>query len=252
MSALELKEIYKIFGNECGCIALENINLFVEKGEFISIMGPSGSGKTTLINIASTVIKKSSGKVIIDGLNIEKLNNEELAMMRREKIGFVFQDFRLIDSLNIEENIILPLVLKGLNHNEIYRKLKKITEILKLDYIIHKKSIYELSGGEKQRVASARAIIHGPKILFADEPTGKLDSNSSNAIMDLFEKINKNFNISIIIVTHDPVSASYSNRVIFLKNGKIYNEIYKGEEKSSFYSRILDMVAFLGGKNYDL
>ncbi|MCY6371709.1 ABC transporter ATP-binding protein [Clostridium ganghwense] len=252
MSVLELKEIYKIFGSGHGHIALKNINLVLDKGEFAAVMGPSGSGKTTLMNVTSTVMKASSGKVIIDGLDMEHLNEEELAVIRREKVGFVFQDFRLIDNLNVRENIILPLVLKGLKANEIDNKLNRIKDILNLEDIVNKKSIYELSGGQKQKIAIARAIIHEPLMLFADEPTGKLDSDSANNIMNLFQAINKNFHMSIIMVTHNPLSASFCDRVLFLRDGEIYNEIYKGEEKNNFHKRILDVVAFLGGKTYDL
>ncbi|MCY6484149.1 ABC transporter ATP-binding protein [Clostridium aestuarii] len=251
MSVLELKEIYKIFGSGHGHIALKNINLVLDKGEFVAVMGPSGSGKTTLMNVAATVMKASSGKVIINGLDMEKLNKEKLAIMRREKIGFVFQDFRLIDNLNIEENIILPLVLNEVKANEIDNKLNRLKDVLKLEDIVNKKSIYELSGGEKQKVAIARAIIHEPAILFADEPTGKVDSNLTNNIMNLFKKINKNFGMSIMMGTHDPLSASFCDRVLFLKDGEIYNQIHKGEEKSDFYKRILDVIAFLGGSRYD-
>ncbi len=252
MSVLELKEIYKIFGSGHGHIALKNINLGLDKGEFLAIMGSSGSGKTTLMNVASTVMKASSGKVFINGLDTEHLTEEELAILRREKIGFVFQDFRLIDNLNVKENIILPLVFNGLKVDEIHNKLNKIKDILNLEEIIKKKSIYELSGGQKQKIAIARAIIHEPVILFADEPTGKLDSNLANNIMNLLQEINKNLHMSIIMVTHNSLSASFCDRVLFLRDGEIYNEIYNGEEKINFHKRILDVVAFLGGNTYDL
>ncbi|WP_373898026.1 ABC transporter ATP-binding protein [Haloimpatiens sp. FM7315] len=247
MNALELKEIYKIYGEGQGYIVLKNINLVVNDGEFICVMGPSGSGKTTLINVASTNDKASSGKLILNGLDIKGLSKDELAVLRREKIGFVFQNFRLIDNLNVRENIIFPLILKGLKYSEIDNRLNRIIKILQLEDIINR-GVYELSGGQKQKVAVARAIIHEPVILFADEPTGNLDSISTEKIMNLFYKINKELGTSIIMVTHDSVSASYSDRVMFLRDGEIYNEIYKDEDKVDFHKRILDVVAFLGGK----
>lgn len=247
MNALELKEIYKIYGEVHGYIALKNINLVVNDGEFICVMGPSGSGKTTLINVASTNDKASSGKVILNGLDIKGLSKDELAVLRREKIGFVFQNFRLIEHLNVKENIIFPLILKALKYSEIDSRLNRIIKVLQLEDIINR-GVYELSGGQKQKVAVARAIIHEPVILFADEPTGNLDSISTEKIMNLFYKINKELGTSIIMVTHDSVSASYSDRVMFLRDGEIYNEIYKDEDKVDFHKRILDVVAFLGGK----
>lgn len=247
MNALELKEIYKIYGEGHGHIALKNINLVMNDGEFLCVMGPSGSGKTTLVNIASTNDKASSGKVILNGLDIKGLSKDELAVLRREKIGFVFQNFRLIDYLNVKENIIFPLILKGLKYSEIDNRLNRIIKVLQLEDIINR-GVYELSGGQKQKVAVARAIIHEPVILFADEPTGNLDSISTEKIMNLFYKINKELGTSIIMVTHDSVSASYSDRVMFLRDGEIYNEIYKDEDKVDFHKRILDVVAFLGGK----
>lgn len=251
MSILELKEIYKIYGSSYGNIALKNINLMIEKGEFLSIMGPSGSGKTTLMNVASTITDSSSGKVIINGIDTDKFDGEELALMRREKIGFIFQDFRLMDNLDVKENIMLPLILNGLKVKEIESRLSKLITVLELEDIIKRKSIFELSGGQRQKIAIARAIIHEPVILFADEPTGKLDSSMAKYIMKLFYSINKNLHTSIMMVTHDPLSASFSDRVLFLKDGEIYNELYRGEGKADFYNRILDIVAFLGGKTYD-
>ncbi|MFD3157053.1 ABC transporter ATP-binding protein [Haloimpatiens sp. FM7330] len=251
MSVLELEEVYKIYGDGHGNIALKNINLAVEKGEFLGIMGPSGSGKTTLINAASTINKVSAGKVYIDGFDMSNLNKEQLALMRREKIGFVFQDFRLIDTLSVKENIMLPLILEKVEFDEIHKRLTKLESILCIKDLMNK-NIHKLSGGEKQKVAIARAVIHNPSILFADEPTGRLDSASTKVIMDLFKNINEEFNITIVMVTHDSRIASYCSRVLFLKDGEIYNEMYKGEERDKFYKRIIDVVSFLGGKTYDI
>ncbi len=249
MNLLELKEIYKVYGE--GIIALKNINLSIEKGDFLTIMGPSGSGKSTLLKIASTVLEPSAGKVKINGSDIKFKKDEELILNRRRNLGFVFQDFKLLEELNVEDNIILPLVLERKKRKFIKEKLLRYSELLGIEKIL-KKNIINLSGGEKQQVAIARALINDPMMIFVDEGTGKLDFNTSQNIMKLFQKINKELKTTIFMVTHDPYVASFSERVVFLRDGEIYNEIYSGDSKKDFYKSILDVVSFLGGKTYEI
>lgn len=249
MSLIGLRNIYKVYDQ--GQLALKNINLTVDNGDFISIMGPSGSGKTTLLKIASTMINPSAGEIIIGDKKVKTYSEDKMRLFRREKFGFVFQDFKLLEEFNVRENIILPLVLNKISLKEIEKKLLGISSLLKIDKLLEKNT-RELSGGEKQKVAIARALIHEPIAIFADEPTGRLEFNSSKNIMELLKKINKELNTTIFMVTHDAYVASYSERVLFLRDGEIYNQIDSGEVRGSFYKEILDVISFLGGKFYDL
>lgn len=247
MNILELKNVKKTYKTRnVKTEALKNISFNVENGEFISIMGESGSGKTTLLNIIATLDKATSGNVILNGKDINSIKENEISKFRREKLGFVFQDFNLLDQFNNKDNILLPMVLSNSDINTMEKSLDYLKKTLNLDAIIDKYP-YEVSGGQKQKVAIARAIITTPSLLLADEPTGALDSNSSNMILDLFTKINGNGQ-TILMVTHSMMAASYSKRVLFIKDGLIFHEIYKGENESrnEFMERINKAQLVLG------
>ncbi|CAK7027993.1 MAG: ABC transporter ATP-binding protein YxdL [Peptostreptococcus russellii] len=231
MNILEVKNLKKIYGKDGAMTeALSNINFSVEKGEFIAIMGESGSGKTTLLNMVSTLDKPTEGNVIINGKDITTLKESQIARFRRNELGFVFQDFNLLDSFSNRDNIYLPLVLSDVNYKEMDKRIDEIKGILGIEAILEKYP-YEVSGGQKQRVAIARAIITKPSILLADEPTGALDSSSSQNIMELFESINKNGQ-TVLMVTHSLRSAAYAKRVMFIKDGIVFHEIYRAKDES--------------------
>ncbi|NSL53353.1 ABC transporter ATP-binding protein [Calidifontibacillus erzurumensis] len=251
MEILKLKHISKIYGDKVQFSALKNINLNIEKGEFIGIMGPSGSGKTTLLNVISTIDHPTSGEVLINGENPYILNHSKLALFRRRKLGFVFQDFNLIDTLTIGENIVLPLTLDGHKVSMMEKKLKDVAARLGIENILSKRT-YEVSGGQAQRAAIARAIIHTPLLLLADEPTGNLDSKAAKDVMELFECINNDMGVTTLMVTHDAKSASYCHRVIFIKDGQLFNEIHRGESRQKFYQQIIDVLSLLGGEEHDI
>lgn len=251
MEILQLNHISKVYGEKVQFSALKDINLRIEKGEFVGIMGPSGSGKTTLLNVISTIDRPTSGEVLINGENPYRLDNAELALFRRRKLGFVFQDFNLIDTLTIGENIVLPLTLDGQKVSTMDRKLKEIAARLNIEHILTKRT-YEVSGGQAQRTAIARAIIHSPLLLLADEPTGNLDSKAAKDVMELFESINGEMGVTTVMVTHDPKSASYCHRVLFIKDGQIFNEIHRGDSRQNFYQQIIDVLALLGGEANDI
>ncbi len=249
MSVLETRNLSKVYGNkgnENYVKALDKMNINIDKGEFVGIMGPSGSGKTTLLNILATIDAPSSGEVLINGNNPHKLDPDELAVFRRRKLGFIFQEFNLLDTLSLKENIILPLVLDKVGEKEIKEKLKEVTETLGIDNILNKKP-YEISGGQQQRVAAARAMINKPDIILADEPTGNLDSKSSNDLMVALDKINKEKEATIVMVTHDAFAASFCEKIIMIKDGKQYLEIVKQGSRSQFFDEILDSLSLLGG-----
>lgn len=247
MEILTVKNITKTFGGRgIKFKALDGIDLKVDRGEFLGIMGPSGAGKTTLLNMLSTVDEPSSGEVIISGIKVSELKNNQLANLRKEKIGFIFQDFNLLDNLSIEDNIALPLALGGVHHKEITDRVFEICKFFGIEDHM-KKYPYELSGGQKQRSAAARALISSPEIIFADEPTGALDSKSSSELLKCLQRVNKEYNTTIVMVTHDPLAASYSDRVMFLKDGRIDLRIDKNDSRSEFYSRIMDILSKTGG-----
>lgn len=227
---------------------LKEIDLDIDEGQFISIMGPSGSGKTTFLNIMSTIDKATSGKVIIDGKDVNSLKEEELARFRRDVIGFVFQDFNLLDSMTIRDNIALPLTLNSERIEIILKRIDKLTKLLGIEKHLDKYP-YQLSGGQKQRAAICRALIASPKVIFADEPTGALDSKASAEVLECFANINKAYNTTIIMVTHDARAASYADRVMFLKDGRISGEIDSSGNRSELFKKILNMIAVMGGEN---
>ena len=241
-------KIEKYYGNKSSLTkAIDNLSFDVEKGEFVAIMGASGSGKTTLLNCISTIDKVTSGHIYVAGNDITKLRGNSLNKFRREELGFIFQDFNLLDTLTAYENIALALSIQNVNSREIDTRIKKVAKELDIVNVLNKYP-YQMSGGQKQRVASARAIITNPKLILADEPTGALDSKSAKMLLEKFDYLNKELQATILMVTHDAFTASYSSRVIFIKDGKIFNEIIKGtNSRKEFFDKIIDVVTLLGG-----
>ena len=248
MKILTVNNLSKVYGNKIIFNALNDINFSIEDGEFVGILGPSGSGKTTLLNMISTIDKPTTGTMELKGKNPLLLRGEELALFRRRELGFVFQDFNLLDTLTIGENIVLPLTLDKVSVKEQDERLNEVSTILGIKDLLGKRT-FEVSGGQAQRTAIARALINNPSILLADEPTGNLDSKSSKVVMELFQKINKENKVTTMMVTHDPLAASYCSRILFIKDGSIYNEIYKGSSREQFYQEIMDVLTLLGGDN---
>ncbi|HBF2880443.1 TPA: ABC transporter ATP-binding protein [Clostridioides difficile] len=248
MKILTVNNLSKVYGKKIIFNALNDINFSIEDGEFVGIMGPSGSGKTTLLNMISTIDKPTTGTMELKGKNPLLLRGEELALFRRRELGFVFQDFNLLDTLTIGENIVLPLTLDKVSVKEQDERLNEVSTILGIKDLLGKRT-FEVSGGQAQRTAIARALINNPSILLADEPTGNLDSKSSKVVMELFQKINKENKVTTMMVTHDPLAASYCSRILFIKDGSIYNEIYKGSSREQFYQEIMYVLTLLGGDN---
>ena len=245
---LEIKNLKKFYGTKSNITkSVNDLSLEVEEGEFVAIMGASGSGKTTLLNCISTIDEVTSGHIFIDGKDITELKEKELAGFRRENLGFIFQDFNLLDTLTISENISLALIINKEDANKVEKKVKNIAEKLGIEEILNKYP-YEVSGGQKQRCACARALINKPKLILADEPTGALDSKSSRMLLETMDEMNEKLNATILMVTHDSFSASFCKRVLFLKDGKIFNEIRRGEKpRKEFFDEILDVLTLLGG-----
>ncbi|EPY6466980.1 ABC transporter ATP-binding protein [Clostridium sporogenes] len=249
---VEISKLIKDYGRLTNQYkVLKGIDLEINEGEFISIMGPSGSGKTTLLNIMSTIDKATSGMVIIDSKDVNSLREDELARFRRDVIGFVFQDFNLLDSMTIRDNIALPLTLNSEKTEIILERINKLTKLLGIEKHLDKYP-YQLSGGQKQRAAICRALITSPKVIFADEPTGALDSKSSVEVLECFANINKSYNTTIVMVTHDARAASYADRIMFLKDGSISGELYSNGNKSEMFKKILNMIAVMGGESNEL
>lgn len=247
MSVLKADNIVKYYGakdNEISVQALKGINLQVNKGEFIGVMGPSGSGKTTLLNILSGIDSATAGNVLINEKLLSVMSNEELALFRRSNMGFVFQNFNLLDSLTIKENIMLPLVLGKEEPGSMERKCKELMEFVGISDIAEMYP-YNVSGGQQQRCAVCRALINNPNIVFSDEPTGNLDSKSSRAVMTCLERMNNDREATIVMVTHDAFAASFCKRIIFLKDGLLSMEIVKKGSRSEFFDTILDCLAVL-------
>ncbi len=250
---LEVKNIEKYYGNRTNLTkAIDNISFDVEKKEFIGIMGASGSGKTTLLNCISTIDKVTSGHIIVGGEDITKLRGNKLNKFRREELGFIFQDFNLLDTLTCYENIALALTIQKVNPKDINKRVNEISTKLEIKDIL-KKYPYQISGGQKQRVSSARAIITNPKIILADEPTGALDSKSARQLLENFEFLNQYLEATILMVTHDAFTASYANRILFIKDGKIFNEIVKeNDTRKEFFEKIIEVQTLLGGDLNDV
>lgn len=246
MEILKLINLSKTYEGKVSYKVLKNINLTIREGEFVAIMGPSGSGKSTLLNVISTIDKPTSGQVILNDKQPHNLKGDHLSSFRRKELGFVFQNFNLLDTLTIGENIVLPLTLEGLPVNDMDEKLNILSKKLGIENIINKRT-FEISGGQAQRAAIARSIINSPSILLADEPTGNLDSKSTDDVMNLFAKINKENKVTTLMVTHEPYTASFCNRIIFIKDGEIFREIYKNKSREEFYEEILLVLSQIGG-----
>lgn len=245
---LKIEKIEKYYGSRSSLTkAIDNISFNVEKGEFVAIMGASGSGKTTLLNCISTIDKVTSGHIFVGGSDITKLKGNNLNKFRREELGFIFQDFNLLDTLTAYENIALALTIQNVPLSEIEKKIAKVSKDLDIESVL-KKYLYQMSGGQKQRVASARAIVTDPKLILADEPTGALDSKSARMLLERFNYLNETLEATILMVTHDAFTASYATRVIFIKDGKVFNEIQRGTDtRKEFFDKIIDVVTLLGG-----
>ncbi|PFB63385.1 ABC transporter ATP-binding protein [Bacillus cereus] len=251
MSILTVHNLSKIYNTgEVSYKALSNIDLTIQKGEFVGIMGASGSGKSTLLNMISTIDAPTSGEVFINEKNPYCLSSNDLALFRRRELGFVFQSFYLMNTLTVKENIVLPLTLDKVSLNDMNEKVEVISKQLGIEQILNKRT-YEISGGQAQRTAIARALIHSPQLILADEPTGNLDSKAANDVMELLKKLNLEEQVTMMLVTHDPVAASYCDRVVFIKDGSFYNEIYYGENRSIFHKNIMDVISLLGGNQHE-
>lgn len=250
---LKVEQIEKYYGNKSFLTkAIDNLSFDVNKGEFVAIMGASGSGKTTLLNVISTIDKVTSGHIYVAGRDITKLKGNHLNRFRREELGFIFQDFNLLDTLTAYENIALALSIQNVKPHEIEKRVKQIAKELDISYVL-KKYPYQMSGGQKQRVASARAMITNPQLILADEPTGALDSRSSQMLLEKLCYLNQELQATILMVTHDAFTASYASRVIFIKDGKIFHELNKGKHsRKTFFDQIIDVVTLLGGDVNDV
>ena len=247
---LETKRLCKTYGSSGVTYpALSDFDLTIYAGEFCAIMGPSGSGKTTLLNLMATIDRPSSGTVVMEGTDIASLKSAALSDFRREKLGFIFQDFNLLDTLSVEENIALPLSLGGMKPAEQEKRAQEAARTLGISDVLDKRP-YELSGGQKQRCAAARAIAGKPSLILADEPTGNLDSRSARELLTSLSTLNQNQGTTILMVTHDAFSASYSSRVVFIKDGRRYSELRKGSESGEFFDRILDTLKALEGGSH--
>ncbi|WP_077892363.1 ABC transporter ATP-binding protein [Clostridium felsineum] len=246
-----LKKTYSSKNSKNRSKALNGISFEVGKGEFVGIMGPSGAGKSTLLNIIATIDESTSGSVVIGKQNINTINNEELAIFRREKLGFMFQDYNLLDTMTFRENIALPLVLAKENPEVIMKKVNEIASLLGIDKLLEKYP-YEVSGGQRQRASAARAMISNPELILADEPTGALDSKSSSELLQCLTEMNERDKATILLVTHDAFTASYCKRIMFIKDGAIFTEIDRGRTRKEFFERILKILAILGGDNHDI
>lgn len=253
MSILNVSGVSKIYTSRFGTNkvqALDNVSFEVNEGEYVAVMGESGSGKTTLLNIIASLDKATSGDVILDGKNLSKLKESEISEFRRDNLGFVFQDFNLLDTFSVKDNILLPLVLLGMSYDEMIKRLDPITQKLGISELLEKFP-YEISGGQKQRTAVARAIITQPKLVLADEPTGALDSRSTNSLLDIFAQLNASGQ-TIFMVTHSTKAASRAGRVLFIKDGSLFHQIYRGDSTNEqMYQKISDALTLLmaGGEN---
>lgn len=249
---LKLDNVEKYYGNKANLTkAVDKISFSVEKGEFVGIMGASGSGKTTLLNCISTIDRVTAGHIYVGDKDITTIRGNELNKFRREELGFIFQDFNLLDTLTGYENIALALSIQNVKPKEIDSRIKEVAKRLGIEEVLNKYS-YQMSGGQKQRVAAARALITNPKLILADEPTGALDSKSSRYLLESMKEMNEGLAATILMVTHDAFTASYASRVIFIKDGKIFNEIRRGEDtRKQFFNRIIEVVTVLGGSLND-
>ena len=251
-NVLHLRGLTKVYGNARTGImakALNGLDLDVNEGDFISIMGPSGSGKTTLLNLLAGLDKPTSGELQLQGQEIARLNQNELALFRRRSLGFVFQDFNLLDTLTLGENVALPLSLDGQKGRVLQQRVKETMDFLGIAQYMNRYP-YEVSGGQQQRASVARAVVHNPSLLLADEPTGNLDSVSARALLELFQRLNEQQHSTILLVTHDPFSASYSKCVVFIKDGQVFTYLRRSTDQQQFFQAILNMLAQLEGEGH--
>lgn len=250
---VKVNNVQKYYGRKNNITkALNGVSFSIVDGEFVGIMGPSGSGKTTLLNCISTIDSPTSGDIIIADENISKLSTKKLQKFRSQSLGFIFQDYNLLDTITGSENIALPLSIANVKYSEIKDRVEKIAKILDIEHVI-KKFPYQLSGGEKQRVAAARALVNNPKLILADEPTGSLDSKSSRMLLENLQSVNETLNTTIMMVTHDAFSASYCNRILFIKDGVIFNELRRGSlTRKEFFDDIISIMTLLGGDIEDV
>ncbi len=249
---VEVKSVKKVYGAKGNVFtALDGIDLSVMEGEFIGIMGPSGAGKSTLLNVIATIDQPTSGDIFIDGTSILTMNEDQLASFRRDKLGFLFQDYNLLDTLSVKENIVLPLALAKVNVKEVEKRVDDIADTFGIRPILEKYP-YQISGGQKQRTAASRAIITNPRLLLADEPTGALDSKSATDLLESLKELNEHRQATVFMVTHDAFAASYCKRVLFIKDGKIFTELVKGTSpRKEFFNKVLDVLSVLGGGTSD-
>ncbi|GGC87205.1 ABC transporter ATP-binding protein [Enterococcus wangshanyuanii] len=243
---LQVENLSKTYGEEIKYEALKDLNLTVNDGEFIGIMGPSGSGKSTFLNLLATIDQPTSGHILLNGKDPNQLNQEQIAKFRRRELGFIFQSFNLMPTLTVEENIVLPLTLDGEKISVMKKQLNRLADRLGIASLL-KKRIAEISGGQAQRVAVARAMIHQPQLLLADEPTGNLDTKSSKDVMQLLQQLNENEQATILMVTHDPLAASYCKRIVFIKDGQLVDEIHHLGNQKIFYDEIMMKLAEIEG-----
>jgi len=245
---LKVEHLEKYYGGKGNITrAIDDISFEVEEGEYIGIMGASGSGKTTLLNCISTIDSATAGRIYLAGSDITTIKPSQLSKFRREKLGFIFQDFNLLDTLTASENIALALTILHTPANKIDSEIQNMAKLLNITDILSKYP-YQMSGGQKQRVASARAIVTNPSMVLADEPTGNLDSKSARMLLESFRKLNEEINATIMMVTHDAFTASYCKRILFIKDGKIFNEIIRGKDsRKEFFDRIMEVISLLGG-----
>ncbi|TKH15926.1 ABC transporter ATP-binding protein [Bacillus wiedmannii] len=245
LEAKQIKKVYDTGGNKFE--ALKGINLQVKEGEFVGIMGPSGSGKTTLLNVLSTIDNATNGEILIDGKDILKMNDDKLALFRRDHLGFIFQDYNLLDTLTVKENIALPLALSKVKASKIDHRVLKIANKFGINHILNQFP-YQVSGGQKQRCAASRAIVTNPSMVFGDEPTGALDSKSATDLLESMKSLNEYDNSTILIVTHDAFAASYCKRVIFIKDGELYEELHRGVlTRKQFFQQVVDLLSAISG-----
>lgn len=252
MAILTATKLSRVYGGK-GSVptwALRDASFTVEEGEFIGVMGPSGSGKTTLLNLLAAIDTPTSGTVQIAGIDIFKLSDRDLAIFRRRGLGFVFQNYNLLHTLSIRENIVLPLVLDNVHPADIQGRLSEVARQLGIEHILDKR-VFQVSGGEQQRAAIARAIIHRPAIILADEPTGSLDSRSTAGVMRALNDLNEKWRATILMVTHDALAASYCGRVLFIRDGRIHSQIHRFGSRESFYQEILSSLRVQGGEDLD-
>lgn len=249
---LTIENIEKYYGNRSNLTkAIDDISLTVDKGEFVAIMGASGSGKTTLLNCISTIDRVTAGHIYLEGMDVTMLKGKDLHRFRSEKLGFIFQDFNLLDTLTAYENIALALSIQKKPAKDIDERVRLVAEQLGITDVLEKYP-YQMSGGQKQRVASARAIVTSPKIVLADEPTGALDSKSAKLLLERLRSLNSEHEATILMVTHDSFTASYAGRAVFIKDGKIFHEISRGDSsRKEFFDKIIDVVTLLGGDMSD-